>query len=129
MPQNGTAVRLPRKLALPSVPTLPFDERLGGIEGWVGAILVAMARVSARAMQETQEDGRVSAATQALGGVLLARLHRLQELSLGRLDFADLVRQQGRLQLVADPDEVDQFAALILAAVAEVSAAVRAEMN
>ena len=126
---NGASVRLPRELALPSVPTLPFDERLGGIEGWVGAILVAMARVSARAIKETQEDGRVSAATQALGGDLLARLHRLQELSLGRLDFADLVRQQGQLQLVADPDGVDQFADLILAAVAEVSAAVRAEMN
>ena len=132
MAVNGAAAKLLPPASEPlSVPAQPFDERLGGIEGWVSAILVALADVNARALQELQEDGQVSVATRALGGDLIARLHKLQELSLGKLDFDDLVRREGRLRARhdADLDGVDEFTASILATLTRVTAALQAELN
>src|SRR5262249_30080500 len=103
------------------------------IEGWISAILIAMVDVTMRSLQEI-EDGGLTARTKRQGGDLVAKLYRLQQLSHDRFDFTDAVRR-GSLQLCQrrsmslTPAAADEFAASIIATVAKVSTAMRAELN
>jgi hypothetical protein len=129
MPTNGTAVALPLVPEPLPAPTPHFDEQLGGIEGWIGAILVALADTSTQAQREI-EDGGLTDKTRMQGGDLIARLYELQQQSHGKLDFAAAVRRQGQLQLCHRGAELSATAVdQILETVAKVAAAVRAEMN
>jgi len=134
MAKNGVAVTLPPTLKPLPAPTPHFDEQLGGIEGWVGAILVALADTSAQALREI-EDGGLTPKTKMQGGDLIARLYGLQKQSRGKLDFTAAVHRQGQLQLRrhrgADLSAaaVDQITTSILATVDRVATAMRAEMN
>ena len=51
---NGTAVRVaPITPELPAA-NEPFDPQLGGVEGWIDAIVIALADMSAQAVRELQ---------------------------------------------------------------------------
>jgi hypothetical protein len=134
MPTNGAAVALPLVPEPLPAPAPHFDEQLGGIEGWIGAILVALEDTSAQALREI-ENGGLTDKTRMQGGDLLARLYALQQQSRGKLDFAAAVRREGQLQLRRrhgvdlSTAEVDQITSSILEVVAKVTAAVQAEMN
>jgi|1185.fasta_scaffold55738_2 hypothetical protein len=127
---NGAAVALPLAIEPLTVPAPQFNEALGGVEGWIGALMIGMLDISARALRES-EDGEISSETKRQGGDLVARLY---ELSRGELDFAATVHHQAQLQLRqrhADLSaaEVDATACWILETVAKVAAMVRAELH
>jgi hypothetical protein len=70
---NGTAVRVaPITPELPAA-AQPFDPQLGGAEGWIDAIVIALADMSAQACAEIQA-GELTATTRRHGGDLLGRL-------------------------------------------------------
>jgi hypothetical protein len=126
---NGTAATalLPPDLEPLTVPAVQFDESLGGIEGWIGAVVGAIVEVTAKALQE----GEISPETRRLGGDSTARLFELQQMSRGKLDFAATVQQQAQLQLSQrlSTEEIAVVAAWILSTLTRVDAAVQAEMH
>jgi hypothetical protein len=126
----GAVALLPLNSEPLTVPAVQFDESLGGVEGWVGALVSAIVEVSARALQEF-EDGEVSPETRRLGGDLTARLFELQQMSCGKIDFAATVQQQAQLQLGQrlNTAEITVVAAWILGTLAKINAAVQAEMH
>jgi hypothetical protein len=126
---NGTAAiaLLPPDLEPLTVPAPQFDESLGGVEGWIGAIVGAIVEVTAKALQE----GEISPETRRLGGDLTARLFELQQLSHGKFDFVTVVQQQAELQLGQrlSTEEITVVAAWILSTLTKVNAAMQAEMH
>ena len=90
---NGAVVRLPCTSEIPAT-SEPFDPQLGGAEGWLDAILVALMDMSTQACAEIQAGG-LTDQTRATGGDLLGRLCVLQE-KIGERDFAAAVRRTGR---------------------------------
>jgi hypothetical protein len=129
---NGAtaAALLPIDLEPLTVPVPQFDESLGGIEGWVRALIGAITEVTARALQEF-ENGEISPETRRLGGDLTARLFELQQISRGKFDFVTVVQQQAQLQLGQrlNTEEIAVVAAWILSTLTRVDAAVQAEMH
>lgn len=90
---NGAAIRLPCTSEIPAA-SEPFDPQLGGVEGWIDAILVALMDMSTQACAEIQAGG-LSGQTRLQGGDLLGRLCVLQG-NIGERDFAAAVRRTGR---------------------------------
>ena len=91
---NGTAVRVaPITPELPAA-NEPFDPQLGGAEGWIDAIVIALADMSAQACAEIQAGG-LTASTRRHGGDLLGRLCVLQG-KIGEREFAAVVRRARR---------------------------------
>jgi hypothetical protein len=129
---NGAAATalLPPDLDPLTVPVPQFDESLGGIEGWIRALVGAIVATTARALREF-EDGEISPETRRLGGDLTARLLELQQMSHGKLDFAATVQQQAQLQLGQrlSTTEITVVAAWILSTLDRINAAVQAEMH
>jgi hypothetical protein len=127
---KSAAALLPLDLEPLTVPAPQFDESLGGIEGWIGAVVGAIVEVTARALQEF-ENGEVSPETRRLGGDLTARLFELQQQSHGKFDFTATVQHQAELQLGQrlSTTEITVVAAWILGTLAKVNAAMQAEMH
>ena len=91
---NGTAAIA--LLPLPEIPAAPqpFDERFGGAEGWVDAIIIELADVAMNAPREI-EAGGLDPNTRLKGGDLLSRLVVLRG-KIGEREFAAAVHRTGR---------------------------------
>src|SRR4051794_26455816 len=90
MPSNGTAVKLPctSELAPASVKPSEIERKIGG--------MVADAAVMTCAGAWEHEAGGMSPATRVQAGDLFVALFKLQEATLGELDFNTTAQREGR---------------------------------
>src|SRR5258708_729908 len=90
---NGAAVAL--KLVHTEAPEPAPAPSGEPIERAIGEAVAATVCVLARGMLELQ-DGGLSATVRTAGGSKVAALYQLQQSTLGKIDFASIVRREGR---------------------------------